>query len=150
MGSKGVENMPNDLDLASSVTIDAPAKQVWEALTTPEVIKRWFFGVETISDWNEGSQIVHKGEWQRKPYEDKGTILKIEPQRLLVHTHWSPMSGVPDKPENYQKVSWEVSGDNGLTELTVTEVNLPSKESKAVSEQSWNTVLNKLKELLER
>lgn len=142
--------MPSDLDLASSVTIDAPAKQVWEALTTPEVIKQWFFGVDTITDWNEGSQIVHKGEWQGKPYEDKGTILKIEPQRLLVHTHWSSMSGVPDKPENYQKVSWKVSGDNGRTQLTVSEGNLPSKEAKEVSEQSWNTVLKRLKELLER
>ena len=142
--------MPNDLDLASSVTIDAPAQQVWEALTTPEVIKQWFFGVDTITDWNEGSKIVHKGEWQGKPYEDKGTILKIEPQRILVHTHWSSMSGAPDKPENYQKVSWKVSGKNGRTQLTVSEDNLPSKEAKEVSEQSWNTVLKKLKELLER
>jgi uncharacterized protein YndB with AHSA1/START domain len=141
--------MPTDLDTADSVTIDAPAKRVWEALTKPEIIKKWFFGVDTITDWNEGSPIVHKGEYQGKPYEDKGTILKVEPQKLLVHTHWSPMGGVPDRPENYQEVSWKVSGDNGRTELTVSEVNIPSEEAKSVSEQSWKTVLNNLKELLE-
>lgn len=141
--------MPNDLGTASSVTIDAPAKRVWEALTTPELIKKWFFGVDTITDWNEGSAIIHKGEWQGKPYEDKGRILKIEPQKLLVHTHWSPMGGVPDRPGNYQEVSWKVSGHNGRTELTVSEVNIPSEEAKAVSERSWKTVLDNLKQLLE-
>ena len=142
--------MPTDLDTASSVTIDAPAKRVWEALSKPEVIKKWFFGVDTITDWNEGSPIVHKGEWQGKPYEDKGTILKVEPQKLLVHTHWSPMGGVPDRPENYQEVSWKVSGHNGRTELTVSEINIPSEEAKSVSKESWRTVLNNLKQLLER
>ena len=141
--------MPTDLSLASSVTIEAPSKRVWEAITTPELIKKWFFGVDTISDWVVGSPIVHKGEWQGKPYEDKGTIVKIEPQKQLVHTHWSPAGGVPDRPENYQEVTWKVSGENGRTELTVSEQNLPSEEARSASEQSWKTVLHNLKELLE-
>src|SRR5438552_11356720 len=144
-----VGNVPNDLVTASWITIDVPARRVWEALTKPELIKRWFFGVDTITDWTEGSPIVHKGEWQGKPYEDKGTILKVEAPKLLVHTHWSPMSGLPDRPENYQEVSWRVSGDNGRSKLDVSEVNLPSEEAKALSEQTWNLVLKKLKDVLE-
>ncbi|HEV8682441.1 MAG TPA: SRPBCC domain-containing protein [Actinomycetota bacterium] len=141
--------MPDDLRTESTVTINAPGASVWEALTTPELIKQWFFGVETETDWNVGSPIVHRGEWQDKPYEDKGSILQIEPRRLLVHSHWSPLSGLPDAPENYQRVSWVLSEREGQTELTVTEVNLPSKEAKAVSEKSWQTVLDNLKALLE-
>jgi Activator of Hsp90 ATPase homolog 1-like protein len=58
---------------------------------------------------------------------------------LLVHTHWSEVSGVPDTPENYQKVTWALSGRDGSTELTITERNLPSEEAKAASEEGWRT-----------
>jgi uncharacterized protein YndB with AHSA1/START domain len=78
-----------DLATRASVTIDAPIDEVWNALTTPELIKRWFFGVDTETDWQVGSPLVHRGEWQGKPYEDKGTILASEPPTKLVHTHWS-------------------------------------------------------------
>lgn len=141
--------MPIDISTQASITIDASAAKVWEALTTADLVKRWFFGVDTETDWAEGSPIVHRGEYQGRSYEDRGTILKVEPGRLLVHTHWSPVSGLPDSPENYQEVSWALSEQNGKTELTVTEVNLPSEEAKAVSEQGWQAALTDLKELLE-
>lgn len=98
--------MKEDLRTEDSITIEAPMARVWEALTTPELIKRWFFGVDTTTDWNVGSPIVHRGEYQGRPYEDKGTILEVEPPRRLVHSHWSPVSGVPDAPQNYQRVTW--------------------------------------------
>jgi uncharacterized protein YndB with AHSA1/START domain len=141
--------MTNDLSASSSVIINASIEEVWKAITTPELIKRWFFGVDTESDWKVGSSLVHRGEWQGKPYVDKGEIVRIDPSRLLVHTHWSDLSGKPDSPENYQEVSWALSEQDGATELMITEHNLPSEETKAVSEESWKTVLNNLKELLE-
>ena len=139
-----------DLSLSSSTTIDAPVDEVWRALTEPPLIKEWFFGVDTETDWTPGSPIVHRGEWQGTPYEDKGEIVRIDPPKLLVHTHWSDVSGTPDSPEHYQEVSWALDRRNGGTQLTVTERNLPSEEAKAVSEQSWGTVLDNLKGLLER
>lgn len=141
--------MPTNLSAKSSITIHAPAEKVWEALTTPALIKQWFFGVDTETDWKEGSPMVHRGVWQGKPYEDKGTILKFEPPRRLMHTHWSDLSGLPDRPENYQEVTWELLERGGETKLTVSEVNLPSEETKAISEGSWKTVLDNLKKLLE-
>ena len=141
--------MPTDLATQVSTTIDARPAKVWEALTTPDLIKQWFFGVDTETDWAEGSPIVHRGEYQGRPYEDTGTIVKVDPERLLVHTHWSPVSELPDRPENYQEVSWGLSERDGQTELTVTEVNLPSEEAKAVSEQGWRTALAGLKDLLQ-
>jgi hypothetical protein len=73
----------------------------------------------------------------------------MDPGRLLVHTHWSPVSGLPDRPENHQEVTWALSGDDGVTELTVTERNLPSEDAKRVSDQAWTAALTSLKELLE-
>ena len=141
--------MTDERTLETSVTIDAPMQRVWAALTTPEQIRRWFFGVQTESDWSVGSELVHRGEYDGKPYEDKGKIVEIEPPRRLVHTHWSPMSGVPDDPSNYQEVTWSLTPLNGGTELTVGETNLPSDEAKATSEQGWVAALGALKGLLE-
>jgi len=139
----------SDLGASSSITIDAPVDKVWRALTTPELIKQWFFGVDTESDWEAGSPLVHRGEWQGKPYEDRGEILKIDPPRLLVHTHWSDLSGLPDRPENYQEVTWALEELGAMTKLTVTERNLPSEEAKEVSENAWKTALTGLKGVLE-
>jgi uncharacterized protein YndB with AHSA1/START domain len=97
--------MQDTVGVKSSITIHASAASVWAALTTPELIKQWFFGVDTVTDWQVGSLMVHEGVWQGKPYKDKGYILEIDPPRLLVHSHWSALSGLPDSPENYQQVT---------------------------------------------
>jgi uncharacterized protein YndB with AHSA1/START domain len=138
-----------ELRTSASTTIEAPAEKVWEALTTPDLIERWFFGVHTETDWKVGSPIVHTGEWQGKPYVDKGEIVRFDPPKVLVHTHWSELSGVPDEPQNYQEVTWEVEARDGTTELTITEENLPNEEAKTASEQAWGMILTNLKELLE-
>jgi uncharacterized protein YndB with AHSA1/START domain len=138
-----------DITTTQSITIDAAIDDVWKAITTPSSIEQWFFGVQTETDWQPGNSIVHRGEWQGKPYEDKGTILRIEPPTLLVHTHWSAMSGLPDEPENYEEIRWELAEREGGTLLTLSESNLASEEAKTASEQAWTTVLGNLKQLLE-
>jgi uncharacterized protein YndB with AHSA1/START domain len=141
--------MTTDLGTRTTVSIEAPVEEVWVAITTPARIKEWFFGVDTRSDWTPGSELVHTGEWQGRPYEDKGTILRIEPPHQLVHTHWSAMSGRPDEPGSYEEVTWTLADRDGATELAVAETNLPSEEARALSEQSWAMALGRLKEVLE-
>lgn len=137
-------------EIRSATRIDAPIDKVWEAITTPEQIKQWFFGVDTESDWKVGSQLVHSGEYQGKPYIDKGEILEFESPRRLVHTHWSDVSGKPDLPEHYQIVAWDLAERDDGTELTITEENLPSDDAAKTSEAAWSAALKSLKELLER
>ncbi len=141
--------MATELRTSTSVTLNATRNAVWRALTTPDQIRKWFFGVETRTDWQVGGPIVHSGEWQGQPYEDKGTIVEFDPPRRLVHTHWSPLSGLPEAPENYQVVAWELEGPDGATVLTVSEENLLSEQAKATSETAWATVLENLRRLLE-
>jgi uncharacterized protein YndB with AHSA1/START domain len=142
--------MTHDLRTEQSITVSAPIAKVWEAVTTPDLIKQWFFGVETETDWKEGSPIIHRGEYQGRPYEDRGQILEIDPPRLLVHSHWSPVSGLPDAPENHERVEWKLDELGGGTQLTIRESNLSSEEARATSEQSWRLVLENLKTMLER
>ena len=136
--------------VTKTINIDAPVEQVWRSLTTPSLIKEWFFGVDTESDWTVGSAIVHTGVYQGKPYVDRGQILRFEPPTLLEHSHWSAVSGTPDRPDQYQVVTWALSEGDGGTELRVTERNLPSAEAAATSEHAWEAALAKLKETTER
>ena len=134
----------------ASTTINAPASKVWDALTKPELIKQYMFGTDVISDWKVGSEILYRGEWQGKPFEDKGKILEMKKEKTLVSTHWSPLSGVPDSPENYHTVSYHLTEKDGKTEVTLTQDNNANEEEKAHSEQNWRQMLDGLKKLLER
>jgi uncharacterized protein YndB with AHSA1/START domain len=133
-----------------SIEINASASKVWDALTTPSIIKQYFFGTDAISDWEEGSPLIFKGEWQGKSYQDKGTILDKVPQRLFRYSYWSSMSGIEDEPENYVIVTYELSEKNKQTTLTITQQNIPDEKTKQHSEQNWNKVLGDLKQLLEK
>jgi uncharacterized protein YndB with AHSA1/START domain len=89
--------MKNNLIAKASATIDAPVAKVWDALVNPEAIKQYMFGTNVATDWQEGSPITWKGEWQGKAYEDKGVIRQVKPERILQYSHFSPLSGLPDQ-----------------------------------------------------
>jgi uncharacterized protein YndB with AHSA1/START domain len=141
--------MNQKLTAKQSIIINSPASKVWNALTNPDLIKQYCFGVEAISDWKVGSPIIYKGVWEGKEFEDKGNILRSEPQKLLLCNYWSSFSGLPDSLENYQNVAYELSQENSGTRLTITQDNIPDEKGRQQSEQNWGLVLNKLKELLE-
>jgi uncharacterized protein YndB with AHSA1/START domain len=141
--------MATDLLAKASTTINATAAEVWDALVDPAKIKQYMFGTTVESEWKEGSPISWKGEWEGRPYEDKGVILKLKPQRTLQYSHFSPMSGLPDKRENYHTVTIELSGD-GPTEVTLTQDNNPDEKTREYSEKNWSMMLDGLKKLLEK
>jgi uncharacterized protein YndB with AHSA1/START domain len=143
------KNMNDKYTAEAKTTIHAPASKVWDAITKPHLIKQYLFGTDVISDWKEGSPITYKGEWEGKSFEDKGKILKIEPQKMLRSTHWSPLSGVPDTPENYHTVTYQLSEKNGGTEVTITQDNNANADEKSHSEQNWRTALDGMKKMLE-
>ena len=91
--------MSRGFEAVKTVTIDARKAEVWDALTKPDKIKEYMHGTNVSTDWKEGSPISWKGEWKGKPYEDKGQILEVQPQKRLSYTHWSPMSGTEDTRE---------------------------------------------------
>jgi uncharacterized protein YndB with AHSA1/START domain len=133
------------------VTIHATRGEVWEALTDPDKVKQYLHGTEMSTDWKEGSPIVWRGEWKGRSYEDKGTVLAVQSEKLLRYTHWSPMGGSEDKPENYHTVTYELAGDDGTTTLTLSQDNNPSQEeADKMADNNWGPVLNGLKEMVEK
>src|SRR5687768_6475960 len=141
--------MHNNLTAKAAVDIQAPASAVWKALVTPELIKQYLFGTETKTDWKPGSPITFTGQWEGKSYEDKGTILANEKEKRLQYSYWSSFSSLPDVPENYATVTFDLEPQGNNTRLQLTQDNCASEESRQHSEQNWSMVLKSIKEMLE-
>ena len=141
--------MEKDLVAEAKVSVEAAPKLVWQALTTPSMIKKYFFGSDIVTDWKVGSPMLYRGESQGNTFEDKGTVLEVELERSLVVTHWSPLSGTEDSPENYHTVRYELRRDGSTTSVTIRQDNNASEEEVRDSEKNWAAVLEGLKNLLE-
>jgi uncharacterized protein YndB with AHSA1/START domain len=133
----------------AQTTINVTSDKVWNALVDPEIIKKYMFGTTVISDWKEGSKIIWKGEWEGKSYEDKGKILRLEPNKELQYSHFSPLSGLDDKPENYHIVTIELTENDKQTIVTLAQDNNADEKTKDHSEKNWKMMLASLKKLLE-
>jgi|SRR6185295_5798384 len=138
-----------------STNINASPSEVWNALTTPDLIKSYFFGSDVDTDWHEGSPIYFRGNWKGKKYEDKGEIQKFEPEKRLSYSHWSPLAGVPDKPENYHLVTFDLAQTESGTKVTLSQGDLAGKTKeidaakKQEFEKNWKMVLDGLKKVVE-
>jgi uncharacterized protein YndB with AHSA1/START domain len=145
-----LDNLNKGLIAKASISIDASIDKVWNAFTDPEVIKQYMFGTEAISDWKEGSSIVWKGKWKGRKYEDRGMILKLKPKRLIQYSHFSPLSGKPDLPQNYHTVTIELLRDRAKTTVSLSQDNNETEQARQHSEKNWEIMLKGLKRLLEK
>jgi uncharacterized protein YndB with AHSA1/START domain len=141
--------MSENLTAKASIAINAPRHAVWQALVNPDAIKKYMFGAQVNSDWQQDGPISWKGEWQGKSYEDKGTILQIRPEQRLQYSHFSPLSGLPDKPENYHTVTIELTGDRTRTEVLLAQDHNATEAARLHSEQNWKVMLEGLKKFVE-
>src|SRR5262245_39246192 len=138
-----------ELRVTKSIQIKADKIKVWAALTTPLKIRQYLYGAETITDWKVGSPIVFRGEVQGQKWQDKGTILEIEPGELLRYSYWSGYCGLEDLPENYASVTYRLQSRDGETLLTITQRGYASQASRQSSEIGWNSILEKIKTIVE-
>jgi uncharacterized protein YndB with AHSA1/START domain len=133
----------------ATIEVDASPGEVWTALTDPGQIEKYMFGSQVVTDWQPGSPIVWKGEYEGKKYEDKGEIVEIEPERRLKVTHFSPLSGQEDIPENYHTVLYDLEKNGKRTRVSLTQDNNSSEEAAEHSRANWEKMLAGLKEVVE-
>jgi uncharacterized protein YndB with AHSA1/START domain len=149
--------MDKQLIVKNVIAINAPAAKVWDALVNPEQTKKYMFGCETVSDWKIGSSLLWKAEYEGKEMVFvKGSIVDIQPDKLLVYTVIDPNSTMEDIPENYLTVTYNLSIENSQTILTVTQGDYTKvadgerryKETYNNGE-GWNPILVEIKKLVE-
>jgi len=133
----------------SKIVIRASANRVWEALTRPELVKQWQFGAVLRTDWRKGGSIVFRNEWEGKVYEQKGSILEVEPGRLARYSLFAPQPGLEDRPENYFIMSYILEEVGGQTILTIDQDDPRNQPAQEPADEGENAVLVALKKLVE-
>ena len=126
--------------------IRIPPEKLWHALTTPEIIKQYRFGMSVESEWKVGSawEMYADGKLM-----DSGEILESVSQTRLVMSwlcEWKPEF----KAEGKSRCVYEIEQIGDAAKLTLTHSNKRSDSQfiEAVSE-GWPMVISNLKSLLE-
>ena len=146
----------SEITASASVVVDRPRHQVWKALTEPDLVSQYFMGATVKTDWQVGHPITFSGTWKDKPFEDKGEILTFEPEEEMSYSHWSPLSGADDVPDNYHVVHISLDDADGGTRVTLEQSNLnggvtdADRASRADYEKNWTSTLEGLKKVAER
>jgi uncharacterized protein YndB with AHSA1/START domain len=140
--------MADFIATASAVINERPSR-VWAVLTDNELLGEVMFGSEIFTDWEIGGAIVFRGEWEGRPFEDRGVIDELTEPRRIRMQHYSPLSGLPAIPENYHHVTFELAplDDGSRTLVTITQDGNTDQEAADHSADNWQTVLEALQKV---
>ena len=120
-------SMPSDREIVMTRVFDAPRRLVFDALTKPELLERWY-GPEGWSLVVCEIDLRVGGAWRfvnRHPRGEAafhGEYLELDPPGRIVFTEI-----FEDFPDMVSVVTSELTEEAGLTRLTAT-VRYPSKE----------------------
>jgi uncharacterized protein YndB with AHSA1/START domain len=112
------------------VEINASRARVWQALTTPVLMKQWMMPdaeLQILTDWSVGSPLIIRGKMNGKEFENTGAVLQFEPERVLRYSHLSSISRLPDRPESYTRIEFRLLPIEERTRLTLTISNFPTE-----------------------
>jgi uncharacterized protein YndB with AHSA1/START domain len=142
----------SDQLFVKTIQIDALPSKVWEALTTPESMKKWMSETEIdiLTDWKVGTPFLIRGKLHGIKFENKGTVLAFEKKSLLRYSHFSSISRLPDKPENYSIFEFALLPIEHQTSLTFKASIFPTEIIYKHLAFYWNVTLEILKRMIEQ
>lgn len=119
--------------------------RVWTALTEPDQIAAYMWGTQVETTWEVGTPIKWNGEHDGKVYQDLGTVLTYEEPKALSVTHYSPMSGQPDEPENYRTLVYTLTAEGKGTHVELTQDGCDDEAQAEQFSANWQQMLDGLK-----
>ena len=126
--------------------IETTPEKLWEALTSSEFSKRYWFDTEVKSDWKVGSPfaLVMNGTTT-----DVGEILQVDRPRRLSYTFHHVLSEAACN-ERPTKVTFNLEPHGKLVKLTLTHEDF--EDGSVILDgisKGWPAILSSLKSLLE-
>ena len=127
--------------------IETTPERLWQALTSSEFTKQYWFGVHHDTDWKVGSS------WQMVfpdgRIADTGEVVESDPPRRLV-LKWRNEFRPELKAEGYSRCVIEIEPEEGAVKLTITH-SIDRDGSLLIGAVSggWPRILANLKSLLE-
>lgn len=130
----------------SSIEINAPVSRVWRVFTDPVLTRQ--MGGEYVSEWKVGSSFSWKA--LNGQILTNGSILKIEPEKLLQHNLFD--SDALSRDSIISVITYEFHEQNGRTTiLTREDFSRPiNDEESAAALEGWDAALNSVKEIAEK
>ena len=129
------------------IFIRSTPERVWQALTTPETIRRYWFGYFQESTWQKGAawRLVNDAG----KVADAGEVLEIDPPRRVVlrwRNEWNPAL----KDEGEARCEIELEQVDGAVKLSIVH-SIAHPQSKFIESVAggWPRILSNLKSLLE-
>jgi Uncharacterized conserved protein len=142
----------SDQIVNKSIHINAPTSAVWNALTNPELMKKWMSETEIhiLTDWKVGNPFLIRGRLHGINFENTGRVLQFEPETILQYSHLSSLSRLADEPENYSILEFRLEPMQNQTALTLTVSNFPTESIYKHLAFYWNVTLEILKRMIEQ
>ncbi|HEX8777021.1 MAG TPA: SRPBCC domain-containing protein [Rhodanobacter sp.] len=133
--------------------IRAGVADTWEILTRIDAMKAWMggndFSVEVETSWVPGSSFTVRG-FHHAPFENTGKVLEFVPPERLAYTHRSSLSRLPDHPDSYTTLRFDLQRAGGWTSLALTASGFPTESVFRHLRFYWGGTLDVLRRHVER
>jgi uncharacterized protein YndB with AHSA1/START domain len=137
-------NLEKTMEKVFEIYIKTSAERLWEAITDPEMRRKYNFGAHVTSSWTPGSR--YEGIGGGTPIFE-GENLEVDPPRRLVQS-FQALWGEDVKHEGTSRVIWEIEPVGDSCRLTVTHSQLREGANPQLY-GGWPMILSGLKTLLE-
>lgn len=130
------------------VYIRTTPERLWEAIVSPEVTRRYFYGGRYESTWVTGAPYRTVLEDGSTPFQ--GVLLEVDPPRRLVYTfHY--VGDDDTRPEHPSRVTWEIEPRGETCKLTLVHDQFAEGEIVTYTKVGggWPFILSNLKSVLE-
>lgn len=128
--------------------IRAGQQQVWDAITNPQIVARFFHGAQVEATYEVGT-VIRTESPDRTRLWSENTVLECDPPRRLVHT-WRSLYDPELAQEPESRVTWEiVEQPGGFSKLTLIHDRLDRSPRTAAHVRGWSYIISNLKTVLE-
>ena len=112
--------------IETNVLIDAPRERVWQLITSPEHVGRWFGDAGAEIDLRPGGEMAFT--WERHGTV-RGRVEAVEPPRRFAW-RWLTAVGATDEPRpgNSTLTEFTLDDEDGATRVTVVETGFDALE----------------------
>jgi hypothetical protein len=78
----GKHTRSKNLIAKSSIQINNTIDEAWKALVNPEIVEKYMLGSQQVSDWQKGSTITWKKDFNGKRLWTRGKYWRSLPQNI--------------------------------------------------------------------
>lgn len=82
-------------------------------------------------------------------FENRGKILRFDPEQALQYTHLSALSELPDEPQSYTTIGFDLASLDDRTSVHLAIENFPAETIFKHLDFYWRVTLEVLKRFVE-